>query len=266
MLSNIFIPKIVNSVQNNDQQTQNKPCKRPAATLMNFREISCDTGVINGASGSAFISFGDTKVFCAIYGPRANQRGAVSGPFSDSGLLECDVRIAATNNSHSLSSSSEPRISQQLRDALAPSVRLSCYPKAVISIYAVIVQSAGSELAAVISCASLALADASIEVNDFVCATTVGLSKSTEGTIESKPILTIDPSKEECEGITSMLTMSSMVNCNAALTHVSVEGFLSPNEFALSVELAKSGCFYLRTVFINCMKRRQLRFEKSQEG
>jgi exosome complex component MTR3 len=265
MLSNIFIPKIVDSVQNNDLLTQNKICKGPATALMNFREISCDTGVINGASGSAFISFGDTKIFCAIYGPRANQRGAISGPFSDSGLLECDVRIAATDNSHSLSSSSEPRMSKQLRDALAPSVRLSCYPKAVISIYAVIVQSGGSELAAVISCASLALADASIEVNDFVCATTVGLSKSTVIKIESQPILTIDPSKEECEDIISLLTMSSMVNCNAALSHVSVEGFLSPNEFAQLVELAKSGCSYLRTVFIDCMKRRQLRYEKLQE-
>jgi hypothetical protein len=61
---------------------------------------------------SAFISFGDTKVFCTIYGPRANQRGAVSGPFSDSGLLECDPPHCSINNSHSLSSSSEPRISQ----------------------------------------------------------------------------------------------------------------------------------------------------------
>jgi exosome complex component MTR3 len=254
MLSNVFIPKTIDSEDTEKLQKEIKNVRKSAS--MNFREISCDTSVISGASGSACISFGDTKVFCAIYGPRANQRGASSGTFSDSGVLDCDVRISSSN-SHYLSSSSEPRMSHLLRDALTPSIRLSCYPKAIISVYAVVVQSAGSELAAVIACASLALADASIEINDFVCSATIGLCKASEDG-DTKMVLTVDPTNEDYSGLTSMLTMSSMVNCNAALTHLSVEGTLTSTEFAASVKLAQSGCSYLRTVLVECMKRREL--------
>lgn len=256
MLSNVFIPKTIDAEA---ASTSSKNVKKNNS--MNFREIACNTGVISGASGSAFISFGETKVFCAVYGPRANQRGAVSGPFSDSGLLECDVRIS-TANSHFLSSSTESRISQQLRDALIPSVRLSSYPKAVISIYAVVVQSGGSELAAVISCASLALADASIEINDLVCAATVGLSRPNEGSGDLNPIFTVDPCREDYCDLVSVLTLSSMISCDSALTHLSVEGYLSSHEFGPLLEIAKSGCTYLRSVLIDCLKARQLKYVK----
>lgn len=262
MLSNVFTPKTVYL-----DDIDKEPCSRSKSIMthdrMNFREISCDTGVISGASGSSFISFGDTKVFCAVYGPRANQRGSVSGPFSDSGLLECDVRIAASN-SHISTSSSETRMSQQLRDAITPSVRLTCYPKAVISIYVVVVQSGGSELSAVILSASLAFADASIEINDFVCAATVGISEHLGDGGKKKSVFTLDPCREEYDELVSVLTLSSMVNYGATLTHLSVEGHLSTSEFAPLLEIAKSGCTYLRSILTDCMKRRQLRLENMQ--
>ena len=101
MLTDVFVPKAISS----DAATS-----QPAVLGMrrehgqsDFRKICCVTGVITGASGSAFLSFGDTKVFVAVHGPRANQRGMSSGNFSDVGLLECDVRIA-TGDSHFLSS------------------------------------------------------------------------------------------------------------------------------------------------------------------
>lgn len=259
MLSNVFVPKIIEASNEEQVQKDNNIRKKIASSSSNFRDILCDTGIISGASGSAFISFGDTKVFCAIYGPRANQRGTVNGQFSDSGILECDVRIS-TANSHALSSSADPRISQQLRDALIPSVRLSCYPKAIISVYAVVVQSGGSELSAVITCASLALADASIELNDFVCATTVGLSKSTNEK-EIQNFLTLDPSIDQYQDLLAVLSLSSMVSYSE-LTHISVEGSLTFAEFDTLVQLASSGCEYLRTVLKESIKKRQLKHEE----
>ena len=253
MLSNVFVPVMVDA--SIAAETPNPLKCVEEKDKMNFRDISCDTGIITCASGSAFFSFGDTKVYCAVYGPRANQRGSTSGTFSDTGLLECDVRFAAAN-SHILSSSSEPRMTQQLRDAIAPSLRLSRYPKAVISIYAVVVQSAGGELAAVISCASLALADASIELNDLVSATTVGLRQS-----ENKLIPIVDPCKEEYGSLVSVLTLSAMIKFDSRITHLSVEGFLHIGEFAQLISVAKAGCIHLRSLMADSMKRRQLRHE-----
>lgn len=252
MLTDVFIPKAITSDASTSLPAVRKMRREHGES--DFRKICCLTGVITGASGSAFLSFGDTKVFVAVHGPRANQRGLSSGQFSDVGLLECDVRIA-NGDSHFLSSTSEPKISQQLRDALAPSVRLSSYPKSVISIHAVIVQSAGGELAAIISCASLALADASIEINDFVCAATIGLSKSQQLTGTMKSSMIVDPCKEEYDDLESVLTLSSMTSHGSVLTHLSVEGRLSVSEFAALVSLAKSGCSYLRTVMVNSLRQ-----------
>jgi ribonuclease PH len=259
MLSNVFTPATISQPESTTLPVPSR-INETKKDVKNFREICCDTGVISGASGSAYLSFGETKVYCSVFGPRANQRGAVSGPFADSALLECDVRIAASD-SHILSSSSEPRMAQQLRDSLAPSIRLSCYPKTVISIYAVIIQSAGGELAAIISCASLALADASIEMNDFVCATTIGMSKSSEGNGDSKSIIIVDPCTAEYSNLAAVLTLSSMVSYGSVLTHLSVEGFLSTSDFAQLISLAKSGCSYLRSILFDCMRRRQLRYQ-----
>ena len=51
-----------------------------------------------------------------------------------------------------------------------PSLRLNAYPKSVIEIYLTVLESDGemTSLAHGVSCASLALADAGIEMNDIV--------------------------------------------------------------------------------------------------
>jgi exosome complex component MTR3 len=61
-------------------------------------------------------------------------------------------------------------MSAVLVQALSPAVMLEKLPKCVISIYVVVLENDGSELSAAITCASLALADAAIEMYDLVAA------------------------------------------------------------------------------------------------
>ncbi len=57
-----------------------------------------------------------------------------------------------------------------LQNSLEAAVQLDAFPKSVINISCVVMESAGSELALLISAASLALADAGIPMFDLVAA------------------------------------------------------------------------------------------------
>jgi len=73
----------------------------------------------------------------------------------------------------------EKFLSQMTKDALDRSVHLELYPKMVISMSVVILKSSGNtgtDLAAAITCGSLALVNARIETLDFVTACSVGVS------------------------------------------------------------------------------------------
>lgn len=61
-------------------------------------------------------------------------------------------------------------MSSILTQALSPAVMLAKLPKCVVSIYVVVLESDGGELAAAINCASLALIDAAVEMYDIVTA------------------------------------------------------------------------------------------------
>lgn len=64
-----------------------------------------------------------------------------------------------------------------MQTALEAAAQLASFPKAVVDVYCLVLEAGGSELAVAISAASLALADAGVEMSDLVAAcSTVRLS------------------------------------------------------------------------------------------
>jgi exosome complex component MTR3 len=59
-------------------------------------------------------------------------------------------------------------MSETMQMALAPSIQLDKIPKSSVDVFALILESGGSDLAVAITAASVALADASIELFDLV--------------------------------------------------------------------------------------------------
>lgn len=57
-----------------------------------------------------------------------------------------------------------------IEKALSPVVLLDRFPKAVVDVYVEVMEAGGSELAAAVTTACLALADAGIEMTDLVAA------------------------------------------------------------------------------------------------
>ncbi|RKP27693.1 ribosomal protein S5 domain 2-type protein [Syncephalis pseudoplumigaleata] len=141
-----------------------------------IRPIFLRTGLISQASGSAYIELGQTKVACAVYGPRQlkKQQG-----FSEQGRLYCEFKFATfacKKRRHPIRDPQEKEFSQIIVQALAPSIRLDRLPKSVIDLYVTVIENDGTAscLAAAITAASVALADAGVEMLDLVAATSLG--------------------------------------------------------------------------------------------
>lgn len=130
---------------------------------------------VPSATGSAYYESGNTKVICAVYGPKPSSRSQ----FHANGIVTCDVKFApfATSTRRSTQSrTAEPadlQLSSSLQEALSAIVQLDKFPNHEVQVCVEILQSEGNEVAAAICSASLALVDSGLEMYDIVSASTV---------------------------------------------------------------------------------------------
>ena len=133
--------------------------------------------MIERANGSCYIERGKIKIVCAVHGPRQQARNAV---YSPNAKVTCEVKYApfACAKRHGYVRDSRERdLSTQVAEALVPSIITTLFPKSEIAIYITILEEDGelATLAAALSAASAAVADAHIECRDLVAAASVVL-------------------------------------------------------------------------------------------
>lgn len=92
---------------------------------------------------------------------------------ADRGQLECDFKFspfACEKRRGYRKDAQEREFTTILQQCLAPAIRLELFPKSTIDVFVNVVQNDGTMacLAAAVTCASMALADAGIEMFDLV--------------------------------------------------------------------------------------------------
>ncbi|KAM8946016.1 exosome complex component MTR3 [Pelodytes ibericus] len=189
-------------------------------------------GLLSQAEGSAYVeTAGGTKVLCAVTGPR--------GAIGESRLL-CDLRWAPF-------SKRGPRVPPGqaglfLQESLGPAVRLDRYPRAQLSVSGLVLEDRGSALPAAISCASLALADAGIEMYDLAVGS--GVSRGSEGQ------LLLDPRDNEETGATMCLSLLPALNQVSGLV---CSGEWEGESSVEAIKLCMEGCQRLYPVLQQCL-------------
>lgn len=139
-------------------------------------QIHVRRGVVGHATGSAYVESERGKVICAIFGPNAIERSHAG--FSARGLFECFVRVSpfsfeARNSKYKdCVREYETVLSKKVRCAIEAAVRLERFPKSLIEAHLVVVESFEDIVSTAVTCTSIALADAGIDMNGLV----VGLS------------------------------------------------------------------------------------------
>ena len=243
-----------------------------------LRPIKLRTGVVASASGSAMLELAHTKVLCSVFGPQP----AEGRDYLQQGQLECSVRLCsfARRAPRSLGSrggggparsggtAEERALSLDLVAALSPSVQLQLLAKSVVAVHVLVLQDDGGALPAAVSCASLALADASISLFGLVgacsCAVLRGVGASASASDAAAP----PEEADEAHGATAVLdgTASEVaeavgvttVACMPALEQLTLmrhEGAVTSETAAEALQLALSGCALLHGEMAASLRR-----------
>lgn len=194
-----------------------------------LRPISIQVGVMKNADGSAYIEWGKNKIMAAVYGPKEVHPKHQVLP--DRALLRCRYHMApfsVDERKNPAPSRREIEISKVIREALEPAVIVEDYPRTAIEVWVEVLQSDGGSRVAGITAASLALADAGINMRDLVVGCSCGI-------INDTVVADLDDTEDK-EGSGDM-PVAIMPNLGL-VTLLQVDGIYTREKFQKAFELA----------------------------
>lgn len=205
------------------------------------------TGATSAASGSAYAEFGSTKVIVSVFGPRESKKAMM---YSDFGRLNCNVSYTTFSTSLRGQCSDNKEYSSMLHKALEGAIMLETFPKTTVDIFALVLESGGGDLPIIISCASLALADAGIMMYDLVSSVTLSCYGKN---------LVIDPTYEE-EAYQDGSLMIAYMPIRNEVTQFTLTGEWSTAKVNEAMELCIDACSKLANIMRMCLKENALEF------
>ncbi len=140
-----------------------------------LRPIKMEVGVIKNADGSAYLEWGNNKIFAAVYGPREVHPHHLAKP--DRGILRVFYRMATFSvfdRKRPAPGRREKEISMIIADCLEPVLFLELYPGTSFEVFIEVMDADGGTRCASTTVAALALADAGVPMKSLVSAIAVG--------------------------------------------------------------------------------------------
>jgi exosome complex component RRP41 len=194
-----------------------------------LRPIRLEVGTLKNADGSASIEWGKNKIVAAVYGPKEVHPKHQVLP--DRALVRTRYHMApfsVDERKNPAPSRREIEISKVIREALEPAIVVEDYPRTAIEVWVEVLQSDGGSRVAGITAASLALADAGINMRDLVVGCSCGL-------VEGRVVADLDDTEDK-EGSGDM-PVAIMPNLDQ-VTLLQVDGIYSREQFRQAFELA----------------------------
>ncbi|MFX1235391.1 MAG: exosome complex exonuclease Rrp41 [Promethearchaeota archaeon] len=143
--------------------------------LDELRPIKMEIGVISNADGSAYLEWGNNKIFAAVYGPREVHPHHLAKP--DRGILRVFYRMATFSvfeRKRPAPGRREKEISMIITECLEPVLFLELYPGTAFEVFIDVMDADGGTRCASTTLAALALADAGIPMKSLVSSVAVG--------------------------------------------------------------------------------------------
>jgi exosome complex component RRP41 len=140
-----------------------------------LRPIIMKTGIIQNADGSAYMEWGNNKIYAAVYGPREVHPHHLAKP--DRGVLRVFYRMATFSvweRKRPAPGRREKEISMIISDCIEPVLFLELYPGSAFEVYIEVMDADGGTRCASTTVAALALADAGVPMRSLVTSLAVG--------------------------------------------------------------------------------------------
>ncbi|MBR9691120.1 exosome complex exonuclease Rrp41 [Candidatus Woesearchaeota archaeon] len=216
-----------------------------------MREIEAKAGVIDRATGSGYFRIGKTIAYAAVYGPKELHPKFMQNP--EKGLLRCHYNMMPFSGQGNRVRPGPNRRSKEIglvtQKALLPTVNLENYPKAVVDVFIEFPQTDAGSRCAGICAASIALADAGIEMKDLVASVSVGR-------VDDKIVVDLDYEEEAHEqGGTADMPVA-IIPSTGEFTLLQMDGELDPKQVKEALSMAKKACEEIKQAQIKALKDR----------
>ena len=198
------------------------------------RKIEAKVGVIKRADGSAMFKIGNTWAYAAVYGPRNLHPKFLQDP--QKGILRCNYNMMPFSSSGERVRPGGSRRSKEISlvtgKALLPVLDLEEYPNSVVDVFIELPQTEAGSRCAGICAASMALADAGLEMKDLVCAVSAGK-------VDDKLLIDLDYAEESYkDGPVADIPIAIMPN-SGKVTLLQMDGEIKKEELMKLIEMTK---------------------------
>ena len=199
-----------------------------------LRPLSIKVGVLPNADGSAYLEWGQNKVYAAVFGPREALPKHTANPYKT--VVKVNYRMAT----FSVPERKQPRpnrrdmeISKVLGEALDRAIFTEQFPNTEISVIVEVVDSNAGSRVACLTAASCALADAGIPMRDLVSATGVGKAFNE---------LIVDLNKEEEDASDAVDIPIAILPNSEEIVLLQMDGLLTKEELDKIMPMAIKAC------------------------
>lgn len=210
-----------------------------------IRPIYLKAGTVKKANGSAYLETDGTKLICAVYGPRDNPK---RHDFMSTGTLTCEFSYAPFAREERIIDHQE-RLSREyseiIIESLSCAVCLESYPKAQIDVYVKVLEDNGNTLSHAMVAASVALADAGIEMLDLVTSCSA---------VYNDAVMLNDPSNFELthRDILGKVAIAYLPSLNQ-ISCLLKDGEQSTEESIKSVNACIESCLRVHSIMRECL-------------
>jgi len=214
-----------------------------------LRPMSAKVGIIPRADGSAMFQAGKTIAYCAVFGPRDLHPKFMQNP--ETGILRVNYNMMPFSGHGERVRPGGGRrskeISMVLQNALLPVLNLKDYPNSVVDIFIELPQTDAGTRCAAINAASMALADAGLEMKDLVCAVAAGR-------VEDKIVIDLNYYEDSHEDGTDLPV--AMLPNSGKITLLQMDGEITREQIKEAITKAKEACKKIYEVQKNALKAR----------
>ena len=219
-----------------------------------LREITAKVGVIPRADGSAYFKIGGTAAYAAIYGPRNLFPRFLQNP--ETGILRCHYNMmpfsGKGNRVRPGGSRRSKEISLVTQKAITPILNLEDYPNSVVDVFIELPETAAGSRCAGICAASMALADAGLNMKDLVVSVSVG--KIGDKIVVGK--VGRDVTEEEAYEEGSVDIPIAMLPSSGKITLLQMDGELKKEELMQAIEKGKKALLKIYEIQKNALKEK----------
>ena len=213
------------------------------------RPIEAKVGIIKRADGSAMFKIGNTWAYAAVYGPRNLHPKFLQDP--QKGILRCNYNMMPFSSSGERVRPGGSRRSKEIslvtEKALLPVLNLEDYPNSVVDVFIELPQTEAGSRCAGICAASMALADAGLDMKDLVSAVSFGK-------VDDKLVVDLDYSEESYPDAGVADIPIAMLPNSGKISLLQMDGEVKKEELMKLIEMSKKVLMEIYEVQKNALK------------